>query len=206
MSPEDRARFFEVIVAAAEIYGRQLSAAGLMLYWQALLRYDIAAVEAAVSRHINDPDAGQYMPKPADIVKQVDGGTEDRALIAFTKVERAVRSVGVYRTVVFDDPLIHAVVSDMGGWLKLCSVTDDELPFVRNEFVTRFRGYGARQLIPEHPTRLIGIVEAENARHGYRHTEIAYIGDRGRAEEVAAGRFLPDPNTPERLALNGHAA
>jgi hypothetical protein len=37
--------------------------------------------------------------------------------------------VGAYQSVVFDDPLIHLVLEDLGGWIKICSTLIKDLIF-----------------------------------------------------------------------------
>ncbi len=54
------------------------------------------------------------------------GSTQDAALAAWSKVDRAVREVGPYQSVAFDDALIHRVLFEMGGWIPLGSKTEDE--------------------------------------------------------------------------------
>ena len=67
---------------------------------------DLRAVADALNRHAVNPDNGQFLPKPADIVRLINGNTVDRALVAWSTVERAIRSTGPYQSVVFDSPEI----------------------------------------------------------------------------------------------------
>jgi len=84
------------------------------------------------------------MPKVADVIKMLQGSTQDSALTAWAKVDKAVRSIGTQMSVAFDDPLIHKVIQDMGGWLGLGQRQEAEWPFVAKEFETRYRGFKAR--------------------------------------------------------------
>src|SRR5438132_401555 len=104
-----------------DFYGKDLSKFALSVWWQAMRPYDFHAVTEALNRHCVNPDAGQFMPKPADVVRMMQGSTQDAALVAWSKVERAVCGVGSYQSVVFDDPLVHRVVYEMGGWIALCA-------------------------------------------------------------------------------------
>jgi len=177
--------FLKTLTAVADYYGKELSEGVQMLYWQGLEQFDFAAVEKALWDHARNPDTGQFMPKIADVVKMLQGSTQDSALQAWAKVDRAVRCVGNYRSVVFDDALIHRVISEMGGWVQLGTKGEDEWPFVRNEFVNRYRGYRMRSETPEYPPVLIGISEASNSKSGYAHTEPPMlIGDAKQAERV----------------------
>src|SRR5260363_262611 len=87
--------------------------------------------------------------------------------IAWANVDQAVRGVGPYQSVVFEDALIHRVLAEMGGWIPLGSKTEDEWPFVHNEFVNRYRGYRMRSETPDYPPVLIGLFEAQNRQSGY---------------------------------------
>ena len=138
---------------------------------------------AALSRHIAHPDRGRFAPQPADIVFFLEGGTEDRALFAWSRVESAIRHVGPYQTVVFDDPAIHAAIDGMGGWMLLCNMSDDELPFRRNEFVKRYRALAERGVF-EYPRRLVGIAEHHNSADGHELPEPVLIGDAELAKQV----------------------
>ncbi len=111
------------------------------IYWQVLKQYELEDVQNAFQSHIQNPDCGQFLPKPADIVRLIEGSGETKALLAWAKVERAVIQIGSYQSVVFDDPLIHAVIEDMGGWVKLCSMKNEQMPFYANEFQKRYMGY-----------------------------------------------------------------
>ena len=159
MKDQDLEKFVSLMVGTGEVYGREVSDHLNDAYWSALSKYEMEDVTRAFNSHLVNPDSGQFFPKPADIVKFIDGNTQSNALRAWSKVEKAVRHVGPYRTVVFDDALIHAVLVDMGGWIDICNMTDKELPFRRNEFEKRYRGFGINP--PEkYSKKLIGISEA----------------------------------------------
>ena len=113
------------------------------------------------------------------------GTAVDSSMVAWAKFEQAVRRVGPYASVVFDDPLIQRVVQDMGGWISFGSKSDEQWPFVGNEFRTRYQGYRTRGEVPEYPSRLIGIAEAENAQRGIHRCDVVLIGDQDRAQAVS---------------------
>jgi hypothetical protein len=184
MQPKDRKRFGLCLMAAAEMYGKPPSEAASSMWWNALSAYEIDGVERAFQAHIGDPDRGQFMPRPADIVRLIVGTSKDSSLVAWSKVDRAVRMVGPYASVTFDDPITMRVLQDMGGWTFLCAKDDDAWPFIGNEFTARYQGFRSRGEVPEHPARLVGITEAENARKGLDHRDFALIGDPNAAQRV----------------------
>lgn len=192
MERTDRKRLAHCLLAASELYGKSVSEPVADIWWNALRGYDIGAIEGAFQRHMTNPDTGQFMPKPADIVRIVAGTSQDGAMVAWAKVDKAVRTVGSYASVVFDDALIMRVLQDMGGWIALGTKSGDEWPFVANEFRTRYVGYRQRGEAPDYPSRLVGIAEADNVRRGLSRSEVTYIGDLRKAQQIgAAGSDKP---------------
>lgn len=179
--------FAGTLLAVAEYYGKELSAGVVDVYWEGLREYDLAAVQKALWTHSKNPDTGQFMPKIADISKVMQGRTGDQAAIAWSKVNQAVRRVGTYQSVAFDDPVIHRVLSDMGGWTLLGNKTEDEWPFIARDFENRYRGYRMRDETPEYAPVLIGMAEAHNSSEGFRSQPPTLIGDKAKAQAVMAG-------------------
>ncbi|GLR26528.1 DUF6475 domain-containing protein [Limnobacter litoralis] len=182
MKPTDFEAFSAMLCAVSEMYGKTVSEFANSLYWNALQNYELNSVRQAFDRHVKNPDTGQWMPKPADLIRMMQGSTQDSSMLAWSKVDKAVRVVGPYQTVTFDDPVIHRVISDMGGWVDICSKTDAEWPFVQREFENRYKGYATRGEIPEHLPSLAGIADAENLKQGHQMQPVTLIGNRRRAE------------------------
>lgn len=173
---EAKRRFATLLTGLADYYKQDISRAVLGLYWEGLRQFDYNAVEKACWAHTQNPDSGMWMPKVADIVKMVSGRTDDQAKVAWAKVDRAVRSVpGVGASVAFDDPLIHRVIADMGGWASFGNKKEDEWPFVAKEFENRYRGFRARGEVPAYPHRLIGIYESGNSSAGQASRPETYL-------------------------------
>lgn len=192
MNQGDAQSFFALVADVSAFYKQDYSDFAANVWWQAMKPFDFYAVSDAFNRHCVNPDTGQFMPKPADIVKMLQGTTQDSGLVAWSKLDKAVRSVGPYQTVAFDDPIIHRVVVEMGGWVAFGTKNDDEWPFVRNEFVNRYRGYKMRNEIPEHAPKLIGIAEAENLKNGFAAPETLLLGNPEKASEtVKSGTNRP---------------
>jgi len=190
VQPGDRKAFAGLVAGVYDFYGKSkdLSEFTLGVWWTAMQSYELAAVKDALGRHAVNPDTGQFLPKPADVVKMLAGSSQDAALLAWTKVENAVQRVGTYATVAFDDALIHRVIEDLGGWIPLGRVTVDEWPFKRNEFVTRYRAYRARSETPPYLAKLVGIIDAQNAAAGFpAGNDVKLIGDADRARVVLSG-------------------
>jgi len=184
MQDEEKIKYFaKSLKACFELYGQEVSKDVIKIWWGVLNKYDLEAINNAFSRHIEDTEIGQYPPKPADIIKKIEGTTKDRALVAWSKVEEAIKSVGPYQSVIFDDQYIHAAIADMGGWIKLCQCLTKELPFKAKEFEERYRGHTQKQT-KEIPSKLIGIAEHENTTEGKEIAPPLLLGDPALAEDV----------------------
>lgn len=185
--PQPSKSFIERLAAVYAFYGKEFNRQILSVWWGALRSYDDAAVADALNRHATDPDHGQFLPKPADLVRLMSGSTQDAALVAWANVERAIRSVGIYQSVVFDDAITHAVINDMGGWVKLCGITEDELPFRAKEFENRYRGYRTRGHLETYPRHLPGLAEGQNIAGGFKVEPPIMVGNHDRCQIVYAG-------------------
>lgn len=133
----------------------------------------------------HNSDVGQYMPKPADIIRYLEGNSETKALGAWSKVESAIRHVGIYENVTFDDPLIHVVINQMGGWSLLCSIKSENISFRANEFIKRYRHLLRKNLI-NYAKTLSGLFDISNTANGFGYFKslAVLVGDKSRAEEV----------------------
>lgn len=186
MRAADKPEFQRLLTDVMAFYRQDVSTFALSVWWQACEGFDIEQVRKALTAHAMDPERGQFAPRPADLVRALHGTHGDRSLMAWSKVHRAMSAVGAYRSVVFDDPAIHAAVQDMGGWVSLCRSRVDELPFVQRRFCDAYRAYLLR---PGHdyPRVLQGDLDAHNAVRGFDCEAPARIGDPERCARVLNG-------------------
>lgn len=183
---DERRRFAALLTALSDYYKSEISKAVAGIYWQGLKQYDYEAIERACWAHTQLPDeAGRWMPRNSDIIKMIEGSTVDQAAVAWSKVETAVRTRGSWDDLIFDDPLIHRVVADMGGWVKLCSTPEEkDLHFAGKEFQTRYRAFRMRGEHPDYPARLTGQANAHNAAHNLPLLPPIMVGDTEKAKQV----------------------
>ena len=180
MQDNNKAQFKEMLTASWGLYGKTLTPQMLTLFWESLKKYEISEISGAISRHTVNPDTGQFAPKPADIVKYIEGSSDDMSLKAWSKVEETIRRKGVYvEGLVFDDPIIHAVLKDMGGWVQMCATpTEQDLHFQSIEFCKRYKGFMYRGNF-EYPAKLKGLVADGEP--------VLMIGSQEKASQVLIG-------------------
>jgi hypothetical protein len=180
METNDIPAFTQIMIGLGELYDKLISETLIELYWVALKRFDIAAIRQAVSAHINNPDEGHIVPKPANIVRYLEGSAKTKALQAWSKVIHAIRRIGHHGILVFDDYLIHAVIHDMGGWVELCMMTEKETPLRAKEFEKRYEYYLLHKPV-QYPKQLSELTNSVKAKLP------VLIGDEQSALEVYLG-------------------
>ncbi len=87
MKSEDRERFGKILVKAALVYSRDITADHMNAYWDFLIRYEIEDIEASINEYAQ---VGKKFPTPADLVEfiparrdgkfMIDGGRKYRIL------------------------------------------------------------------------------------------------------------------------------
>lgn len=177
--------FRELLTDVLAYYGKDCSEFTMTVWWNAMQSFSLEQVSRALQKHATDAERGQFAPKVADIVRALQGTSTDRAAIAWGKVHEAMSSVGAYTDVVFDDPAIHAVIEDLGGWPKVCRTDVAELSYLQHRFTEGHRAYTERGQFG-YPRRLAGdrSPDHEFTSRGIPLPRPALVGDRDRAVAV----------------------
>lgn len=175
MNDSDRKVFFRSWAAAWEQCGRTVTDTQLRFAFKALEDLPLAEVQRGILQHSRDPDAGQFPPKPADIIRQIEGGTSGNATEAWGKVMLAIERHGPYARLVFDDPAIHAALQSV-GWMGLMTASYDKLNFKQRDFEA---AYKAARGTKHYPAVICGIPTP-----GTEPKPIVTIGDEDRARRV----------------------
>lgn len=165
----------------------------IQIWWTAFEGNSLQDIRAALQAHILDAETGQYLPKPADIKRHLDGTMQDQAMVAWGKVREAIRLHGGYYSVAFDDPVIHACLRDMGGWINLChKSTESDLKFAANDFSKRYRAYAGQGTSLAFAPVLIGVFDAENQSSGYKADKPRLIGERHVAKAISRSASMAE--------------
>lgn len=178
MQESDKREFASILQATMDVYNKDISTDVIKIWWMALQQFSIEQIKVGFSKYITSPDCGKFPPKPADIIFMMEGSSQNAALTAWNKVLEAVSRAGCYKSVCFDDPIIHLAIEDIGGWIGLGESEEKELPFIQKRFEQSYRNYKTRGDIPSHKRYLIGRSEANNNLLGYPSPEPVLIGDK----------------------------
>lgn len=126
--------------------------------------------ETTLWNFVKNPDvAKRGFPSPSEWVKAIEGDEETKSLAAWTEIVKTIRHIGHYDSVTFNDPLIHRVIKDMGGWIFLCQQSERELMFTQKEFERRYKNHYSIKELSKGPDYLTGQIEHQNSVHGFTH-------------------------------------
>lgn len=77
MHDREKPAFRDLMTATAAYYDRKLVPQTIAIYWQGLADLTLDQVRAALNAHAQDATSGQFMPKIADIRRQIEVHRDD---------------------------------------------------------------------------------------------------------------------------------
>lgn len=155
--------------------GKDLTKDILSIYFKTLEQYDIDTIINAITKAAV---TFKFFPKPVELIEIIEGKTEDRAEIECNKVFEALKKIGPYQSVCFDDPVSQAVIKQhFGGWVKMCAdIMEDTVHFSKKDFVLAYSSFQRSGI--KVGGYLPGICEIENNSRGIKTKEyIKMIGN-----------------------------
>ena len=154
----DRELFAQHITGLCEIYNKQPTKSLLELYYFVL--QDMENVDFTNSiKNILQNRKYATLPKPAEILEYTRPNTQQLAIIAIDDIERAIRRGGAYSSITFEDKVINSIIDHLGGWIKVCQMSENEWKWAKKEIPLMYETYAKRA---HHPAHLIGISEKDN--------------------------------------------
>ncbi len=194
MTDADRQEFAMLMTGIAENFGAQLSKPGMVLRFDALRGFSIEQVRAACNSVIRTRKYRQ-MPTTAEFLEHLEGGNvEDLAMMEAAKVLQAIKGVGGYRSVAFDNATTQAVIEyGFGGWVKMCADLDaDKEHWFLKDFAKTYGAYSRQGVsLTGH---LAGRSEIANGAGIYADkVRLELIGDHVKALAIAQAEDAPTP-------------
>lgn len=141
MSTEIKQAVARELVACGSIYNRPASKDLVEIYAACLADRSAEEVTAAFRNHLRDAERGQYFPKPADLIHQLNAmkpSLEQAAMLAWAEVPVLLRNSRAAKSA---DPVTERVIQDLGGWVWLGQKTAQELVWIAKEFAQRYEMY-----------------------------------------------------------------
>lgn len=186
--------------------GRELTGPQAKVWYTVLGDLTREQLEVAVVRCLREYKYAGF--PPLGVLRSYAGCSEpaalpvsDRAVVAWDRVVDAIRRIGGYQTVEFDDPAINAAVRTLGGWNTLCEIETEELHrFVRQRFAEAYRAHSACGIPADNAAALPGIIAEDAGRDGFPLPIPVCVSTGLPASDVkvigeVAHRALPSPET-----------
>lgn len=139
-----RQRLVQTLVGVYGFYDRELTEFAIRIWSDALTGVGIDEVERAFSSHLRDQDGGRWLPKPADILRQLHGDVDDRATLAWSKVLSAACG---RQTADFDEQT-RAAVDAIGGMGLIRRADESQNGFLQKRFCDAFKALARRETSP----------------------------------------------------------
>lgn len=145
----------DCVTMLAETFGRQVTKPTIMAYEVGLAGMTAEQVKSASAAALR---TSRFMPTPVELREL--GGTlrvSDRAERAWIAFDRALSEHSIYKTLLFDDVVINAVVRSLGG-LQIAAETpaDEYLNFYRARFLKAYEALARSRVGAEQCGALLG--------------------------------------------------
>jgi len=90
------------------------------------------------------------IPSPAEIreyaLEKRQNDIEIKIAEGKLKIKKAIGAIGTNKSVIFDDPILHLIIKNLGGWIKLGVMTFDEFEnYFKWDFPKIYKAYSSRK-------------------------------------------------------------
>jgi hypothetical protein len=131
-------RIRKLLAAFLKVRNIAVDADSLRMWIDAFSDLPAEAIELAIRRF--NRESTDY-PTPASVRRYAGAAAltdEQRAVAAWRVVRAAVLRYGAYYAIDFDDPLIHAAIRGLGGWVQLCHTPATEMQWRQKDFERQY--------------------------------------------------------------------
>ena len=173
MKSDQYAGFEEIMERAAILTYQQKNKNWRILLntmFEELAAYELEDIRSAVVAHVRTE---KFFPALADIIRRIEGSPEDRAMVAWANVMKAIAKTGYYDSVRFPSPAYHYAIEQMGGWMHLTQMLEKDGPWRAKEFMRWFAigeqkaSWGREDGRIKVPAYLRGFFEIDNGSRGF---------------------------------------
>lgn len=178
----ERDLFLKRFLGLCELLGVAADEFKTELYFRALSAFSAQDVVRGIDKAITQC---RFFPKPVELVELIQGCPEDIAEVEAGKVIEAVKRVGSWTSVAFDNAVTAAVVQQgFGGWVKLCSdLTANDEKWFRKDFCRLYVNFSRQNM--RVTGALAGQASIANSAHCNSHEDsVALVGDTQKAQAI----------------------
>ncbi len=138
MNDRDKLTFIKLWTAAWANYGQKIDPLGAGLAFSVLSSkgFTFDQIKAGIALYCTNP-RNSYGPSASALIAELEGDPENAAMLVWPEVERLIHG-GVHNRVIFDDPIIHQVIQDMGGFKTLGMIPTIDMKWTKKEFIAQY--------------------------------------------------------------------
>ncbi|RLV58033.1 hypothetical protein D5018_19390 [Parashewanella curva] len=196
MTEQDKAEFAHVWCASWSLYDKVVTDDVLSMSFEALCQYSIEQIKSALSHHIRSTSAGQFAPRPADVIKHIPSSPHSQAVQAWEQMNYAIHRVGAWNSVYFQDPLLTLCITKLGGWVKMCRLTEWQLERLQNTFIDSYLSLAESTHSEILNTPLLGIIDNQNRNQSLPVDVMAVVSEQHQCRIKQQRMALPTNNKP----------
>lgn len=127
MTKDDKNKFAQILTSMSVLYEKEIPRHLADIYFNALIDYSIEDVSRGFEAHVKDPSAGRFMPKPADVIRQLDNTSGSTMLAWMTFCADVVNN----NRSEWDGTQI---LGYLGGWEYVSQLSTRELERLEEKF------------------------------------------------------------------------
>lgn len=202
----NRPEFIKAIALVIAAVGKPMPDE-MVAAWYLLLRELTAEqLERGIVETLRTHQYAGFPPVGTICVNSIGGAgrvvnLETRAVVAWDRVLTAIRVQGGYRSVEFDDPVIHATVRNLGGWVQLTDATSEDLSrFIQPRFIKTYSALAQMGITEAEAAPLFGLIDTDNTKAGYELGEVVAIATGLPRLDV---KIIPSGLAPKGLPTSG---
>jgi hypothetical protein len=139
----DYKAFIEILSIMAQYYNVEKSKAVLNLYWETLNNLTIEQFKIRANELVK---TNKFFPAISEFLEIEN--KDEKGIKAWQKVLYAFKVIGCYKSVQFDDPVIHSAIEMLGGWRRFNEMTIEERKWAEKDF---YKYYSALSNKSDHP-------------------------------------------------------
>lgn len=144
MTLRDIRHFAALMLEMAALYRYPLGSKLMALYWQDLKVLSLSDLKIAWQKHRLTAEQGRYMPKPIDLLTAGASVVTEEAEQAWLDILQQVRDKGPYQRFEYSNPVVKAVVAELGGQGFFCQSSNLHLNHQRQLFIRCYQAYLGR--------------------------------------------------------------
>lgn len=174
MQKHEEVEFKEILIGLGEYYDKKITESLIKIYWYDLKLLSIEQFKQAASTHRMNTDNGQFFPKTADLMRQINGTSkqieqsiESNAEIAWAEIMQCLRVNGSYGGLKIENKQAIASLKSFTTWKDFCTMDVSKQTWAKKEFISMYSTYENTPL-EMLPSSLPGLVELENHKEKYQ--------------------------------------